>query len=120
MSDNYLITETDRLAEFLKGVEGVIRSYESRLMPQVLAHFNDWASSSIDPLLSSREIARSPSTHANYTSERRGFLIHLGNLIEDGKILQDFWDKEVHDRIERYVAETRWVWNVETGFYIPK
>lgn len=41
MSDNYLTTETDRLAEFLKGVEGVIRSYESRLMPQVLAHFND-------------------------------------------------------------------------------
>ena len=116
-----LASEVGFLNKFLDRIRTVVDVDVKKLRPHVLKHFNDWASTAIVPLFLKRECVLQDSKNADYHADRRGFLINLGDILHNGSPIKgEFWDEDIYESIEQYREQTPWVYDVETGFYLPK
>jgi hypothetical protein len=105
---------------FLERTSALANSRKERLNlePRVLGHFNEWATRTIGHMFSKLGLTLKPATTARYCGGK--FEIELGDVLEDGRHVGDFFDDEIYDAIREYEDKTPWVSNVEEHFDLPK
>lgn len=121
MNLNNLLSRTNKIKErqtAIDNLQGDLKRDARELIPDVLAHFNHFVTSTLNPVMPA-EYEVKPSSAAEYSPQ--GFIIAMGPICRLNRPEYRVWPGErAIEAVRQYKEGTPWVADIETTFCYPK